>query len=112
MRGAGWILGNDIFGKETIMIRLNHCDDGKGKFQSHEIYLDETSFYNAEYDVWTHDIFDLIGYGETKEEALDDFKKKFRYVMDEWRAFEKMLLETDMLEDSTVEVPCFRNEIK
>lgn len=94
------------------MIRLAHCDDGKGKFQSHEISLDKTPFYNAEHDVCTHDIFDLIGYGETKEEALTDFKKKFSYVMDEWRAFEKMLFETDVLKDNVVEVPCYRNEIE
>lgn len=94
------------------MIRLTHCDDGKGKSQSHEIFLEETPFYNAEHDVCTHDIFDLIGYGETKEEALEDFRKKFSYVMDEWRAFEKMLLETDILEDSIVEVPCCRNWIE
>lgn len=94
------------------MIRLIHCDDGKGKFQSHEISLDETPFYNAEHDVYTHDIFDLIGYGETKEEALADFKKKFSYVMDEWRAFEKLLLETGILEDSIVEVPYYKKVIE
>ena len=94
------------------MIRLTHYDDRKEKSQSHEISLDETPFYNAEHDVWTHDTFELIGYGETKEEALEDFKKKFAYVMDEWRAFEKMLLETDILGDSIIEVDCTGNEIE
>lgn len=77
------------------MIELTHYDDGKKNFQSHEISIKEKCFYNAEYDVTSHNIFSLIGYGETKEEALEDYKKKFGYVMDELRAFE-----TDVLENS------------
>lgn len=94
------------------MIRLTQYNDDKEKSQSHEIGLDETPFYDAEHDVWTHDIFELVGYGETKEEALEDFKKKFTYVMAEWRAFEKMLLETDMIEDAIVDVDCAGDEIE
>lgn len=94
------------------MIRLTHYDDRKEKSQSHEIGLDETPFYNAEHDVYTHDILELVGYGETKEEALENFKKKFTYVMAEWRAFEKMLLEADILEDNIVNVDCYGNEVE
>lgn len=63
-------------------------------------------------DEITLNIFSLIGYGETKEEALEDYKKKFGYVMDELRAFERMLFETDVLENSMVEVDAGGNEIK
>ena len=94
------------------MIRLTHYNDGKEKSQSHEIDLDDTPFYDAEHDVYTHDFFEIVGYGETIEEALEDFKKKFYYVMVEWRAVEKMLLETDVLENGMVDVDCFGNEIK
>jgi hypothetical protein len=94
------------------MIELTHYDDGKKNFQSHEISIKEKCFYNAEYDVTSHNIFSLIGYGETKEEALEDYKKKFGYVMDELRVFERMLFETDVLENSMVEVDAGGNEIK
>lgn len=94
------------------MIKLAHYDDGKKKSQSHEVAVGEFPFYDVEHDVSTHNIFELIGYGETKEEALDDFKKKFSYVMDEWRAFEKMLFETDVIEDEMIEVDCLGNEIE
>lgn len=93
------------------MIRLTYYNDGKEKSQSHEVAIDETPFYDVDHDVSTNDIFGLVGYGETKEEALDDFKKKFSYIMDEWRAFEKMLLETDTIEDRIIEVDCIGNEI-
>lgn len=54
----------------------------------------------------------MIGYGETKEEALEDYKKKFGYVMDELRAFERMLFETDVVENNMVEIDYRENEIK
>ena len=57
------------------MIELTHYDDGKKNFQSHEVSIKEKCFYNAKYDVTSHNIFDLIGYGETKEEALEDYQK-------------------------------------
>lgn len=53
------------------MLRLNHYNDGKEKSQSHEIRIRECRFYCAEYDVFSHNPFDITGYGETKEEALD-----------------------------------------
>ena len=80
--------------KETMkMIELIHYDDGKGKYQSHEIAIREYDFYNAEVDVWNHNPFDVCGYGETKDGAIEDFKKKFRYIMRELKAFETMLLD-------------------
>lgn len=94
------------------MIELTHYDDGKKNFQSHEVSIREKCFYNAKYDVTSHNIFDLIGYGETKEEALEDYKKKFSYVMNDLRTFERMLFETDAIENNMVEVDVVGNEIK
>lgn len=94
------------------MIRLAHYNDGKEKPQSHEVTAYETPFYDVDHDVSTHDIFGLVGYGETKEEALEDFKKKFSYIMDECRAFEKMLFETNVIEDDMVDVDFAGHEIK
>lgn len=91
------------------MISLTYYNDGKEKSQSHEIGITEPEFYNVDHDVSSHNFFNIIGYGETKEEALNDFKKKFIYVMDEWRAFEKMLFETDCIEE-TLKNLTFTNE--
>ena len=88
------------------MIELTHYDDGKGKYESHEIALREYDFYNTEEDIWSHNPFDIYGYGETKEEAIEDFKKKFRYIMRELKAFEMMLLDTDVITDNIFEVDC------
>lgn len=88
------------------MIELMHYDDGKEKSQSHEIAIREYDFYNAEANVWTHNPFDVCGYRKTKEEAIEDFKKKFIYVMRELKAFEMMLLDTDVITDNIIEVDC------
>lgn len=75
------------------MIKLKHYDDGKQKWQSHEVSIIEENFYNVQYDICSHNPFDIIGYGKTENEAMEDFKKKFFYVMDELRAFESMLIQ-------------------
>ena len=41
---------------------------------------------------------------DIKEEAIEDFRKKFRYIMRELKAFETMLLDTDMIMDNIIEV--------
>ena len=94
------------------MIKLAYHNDGKQKWQSHEIYLKEDEFYNNEFGVLSHNPFDIYGYGETKEEALEEFIKRFKYIMDEWRAFENMLLNTNIVTDSIVAVDCLGKEIK
>lgn len=93
------------------MIEMTHYDDGKEKYQSHEVSIREHDFYNAEANVWSHNPFDTYGYGATKEEAIEDFKNKFRYVMRELKAFEMMLLDTDVIANSIVEVDCIGKEI-
>ena len=90
-----------------MLMKIAHHNDGKEKSQSHTCYLfnDADRYHNF-------DLTNIYGYGETKEEALEDYKKKFGYVMDELRAFERMLFETDVLENSMVEVDVGGNEIK
>ena len=87
------------------MLSLAHCNDGKEKWQSHEICIcEDGDFYNSDVGVFSHDFYDITGYGETKEEAIEDFKRKFQYVMNEWKSFEKMLFETDVIENNIIEV--------
>ena len=93
-------------------INIAHYDDGKQKWQSHEVYLKEKDFYNTEYDINSHDIFTVIGYGETKEEALKDFKRKIEYLFKELKALETMIFETDVLENNMIEVDYAGNEVK
>lgn len=87
-----------------MLLNLTHYDDGKQKYRSHEVELNEPYFYNAEHDVYTHNPFSITGYGQTKEEAVEDFKKKYEYVLNELIAFGKMLFETDVIE--IMEVDC------
>ena len=94
------------------MIVMAYHDDGKEKCQSHEIYIKERDFYNAEADLWSHNPFDIIGYGSNKEEAVEDFKNKFKYIMRELKAFEMMLLETDVITSNIVKVDCFGNALE
>lgn len=94
------------------MIKMVYHNDGKQKWESHEIYLKEDDFYNNEFGVWSHNPFNIYGYGATKEEALEEFKKRFQYIMNEWRAFEDMLLNTDIVTDSIIAVDCMGKEIK
>ena len=91
---------------------MTYHNDHKEKCQSHEIAIRENDFYNAEADVWSHNPFDITGYGATKEEAIEDFKNKFRYVMRGLKAFEMMLLDTDVIIDNIVVVDCMGKEIK
>ena len=92
------------------MINLTHHDDGKGKFQSHEISISESDFYNSEHDVFSHNPFDITGYGSTKEEAIEDFKIKFEYVLAEWNAFGKILF-CPAVQLNTLEIDCLGNSI-
>ena len=89
------------------MLKLTHYNDGKEKRQSHEIEVIEfprQSYYDPDHDVTSLNFFDLTGYGPTKEDALDDFKRKFNYVFEQWKAFDKMLFETNIIENDIAEV--------
>lgn len=92
------------------MINLIHHDDGKGKVQSHEISISETDFCNSEYEIFSHNPFDITGYGSTKEEAVEDFKRKFEYVLAEWNAFGKIIF-CPAIQLNITEVDCFGKPI-
>ena len=94
------------------MLRLEHYDDGKQKYQSHEIRIRDGKFApSIELDIFSYNPLDITGYGSTKEEALDDFKRKFDFLIKEWQSFEKMLFETDAIENDILEVDCLGNPL-
>ena len=97
--------------KNIKNMNLTHHDDGKQRWQSHEVGLFEKDFYNQDHDIFSHNFMDLTGYGETKEQAVADFKRKFRYLLDEWNAFAKLLLDSDIAENEMIEVDCFGEPI-
>lgn len=72
---------------------LEHIDDYKAKWQSHEVGIKDEDLSSVEAGVYSGDPFDIIGYGETKEEAYENFKAKFICLMNIWKKFEKDLLE-------------------
>lgn len=88
-------------------MNLTHNDDGRQGWQSHEVGIAEKDFHNHEYDIFSHNFMDLAGYGETKNEALEDFKRKFQYLLDEWNAFAKLLLDSDVAENEMIDVDGF-----
>ena len=61
---------------------LTHCNDGKEKWQSHEIEFNEDNFADYKRMIFGLDPTSITGYGSTKEEAFKDFKEKFCRVND------------------------------
>ena len=57
-------------------------------------------------------LFDKWDTEQPKKKAIEDFKIKFKYIMNELRAFETMLLDTDTITDNIVEVDCMGKPIK
>ncbi len=96
------------------MIQLTHYDDGKGKYQSHEVGLKVPhGVYNKNIRSYIeYDFSEITGYGETKEEALNDFINKFNYILDEWKTFANMLNSTNMIIDNMLEVDYAGNEVE
>jgi len=79
------------------LAKLLHHNDGKGKWQSHEIYSK---------DLENHfDVF-LQGYGSTKEEAFEEFVKKLDEYIEKLNEFR-----ANLNVNNTVEVDCFGNEV-
>lgn len=81
------------------MLYITHKDDGKENFQSHEIevFSDIYERYMGNNMWYTINPLNNIGYGETKEEAYESFKKSFFASLDNLNAFGKML-EMDAIE--------------
>lgn len=96
------------------MIQLTHYNDGKEKYQSHEVSLKVPHGINSKrFNAYIeYDFSEITGYGETKEEALNDFMNKFNYMLDEWQAFANMLNGANTITDNILEVDCTGNEVK
>lgn len=54
---------------------LAHCNDRKEKTQSHEVTILKNKTYFAGIGIYGYDLSDIHGYGNTQEEALQDFKE-------------------------------------
>lgn len=96
------------------MIQLTHYNDGKEKHQSHEVSLKVPHGINSKrFNAYIeYDFSEITGYGETKEEALNDFMNKFNYMLDEWQTFANMLNDTNVVTDNMLEVDCVGHEVK
>ena len=93
----------------------------KDKSDSYEVFWKEDdklydSFVKKYPDVYAsvygHGMEHIIGYGETKKEAIDNFRIALRYLIDEFQAIEKLYLETPFLENNMVEVDCLGNPLE
>lgn len=85
---------------------IAHHNDGKEKWESHTCYL-----FNDANDYLEFDITNIRGYGETKEEAVENLKTDLEYYFNELHALEKMLYETDVLDNDIIEVDCLGRKI-
>lgn len=89
-----------------MLMKIAHYNDGKEKWESHTCYLfNESDSYDQ------FDITNIRGYGETKEEAIQNLKKELEYYFNELHALEKMLYETDVLDNDIIEVDCLGTKI-
>lgn len=79
------------------MIRLTDYDDGKGKYQSHEVLL----VYDDGDDV---NFSTILGYGETYEEGLQNFKNQFEEKFKELEEFREKLLNGNI--EKPLEIDC------
>ena len=96
------------------MIQLTHYNDGKEKYQSHEVSLKVPHGINSKrFNTYIeYNFSEITGYGETKEEALNDFMNKFNYMLYKWQAFANMLNDTNVVTDNMLEVDCVGHEVK
>lgn len=75
------------------MLTLTYYNDGKEKFQSHEVSIRNETEYGLE----DYDFADVIGYGENYEEAYAEFKEKFKEKYEILTEFAKLIFnENDM----------------
>lgn len=91
-------------------IRLAYYNDGKQKCYSHEIsifdkcddYCDETGTYGV------HDLASIVGYGDSEEQAREDFRDKFNSAFEQLKEFHRKLNDSnESIEE--VEVDCTGN---
>lgn len=69
-------------------IRLTHYDDGKEKSQSHEVSIGEFTDWNKKFSSID---FNPRGYGDSYEEAYEDFKNKFYEMLNPLLQFGDLL---------------------
>ena len=97
------------------MIKILHHDDGKEKFQSHELYMKEDGFFHSDEveGLWSLNPFNVYGYGSSREEAFEDFKKKLEAVMKELQDQTCKIISIDSLDmlNDVVEVDCMGKPI-
>ena len=74
-------------------IKLAHYDDGKQKYQSHEVSIfDDVDEYCTETGTFgIHDLAAIVGYGESKEQARKDFIAKFNSAFEQLKVFHRKL---------------------
>ena len=81
-----------------MKLELCHYNDGKYKSDSHECY-----FQNKD-PMTPSSITDVIGYGETKEEAIEDMRRQLDDLFKELHAVEKMIFGTSYYDENYAEV--------
>ena len=100
---------------------ITYNNDHKDKWQSHTVSFKDTddisikfhqSFPDANGSVFGYGLEDIYGCGATKEEAIENFKIALGYLMDQLKAFEKMVMFPGFIENNLVEVDCFGNPLK
>lgn len=89
-----------------MLMKIAHHNDGKEKWESHTCYL-----FNESNSYHQFDITNIRGYGETKEEAIQNLKKELEHYFDELHSLEKMLYETAVLDNDIIEVDCLGRKI-
>ena len=92
---------------DIMVMKIAHYNDGKEKWQSHSCFL-----FNDADKYFNFDLTSIHGYGETQEEAIENLKKELDYYFRELHALEKMLYETDVLDNDVVEVDCLGRKIE
>lgn len=79
------------------MIECVHYDDCKGKWQSHEVYIKTNDDpYYIDGKSLPYDPTDIVGYGETKEEAFEEFKEKFNQLFAYLKEFSEKINSPDV----------------
>ena len=86
-----------------MAINITHFDDGKEKYQSHEVNIsgDLSDIGLYEMDV------EIMGYGRDKQEAYDDASLKLKNLIN---LLTKVY--NDLHIDDVIEVDNYRHEIK